>query len=183
MAEEVKNPAPGQNNPNPAVNGEKTNQGSSPAGGSGNQGGTPQTVPYERLQEVIKQKNDLEAKLKEVQPTPTSPSSATGGDEAWKRKIELEISIPTYLKDKQDDILDYWGKYPNMPKADVYKVFTPAEQFAEMINQSNNQANQSRTGGTSNPAARQIDNKPLAQWEQKDLKSELETRLASGEKI
>jgi hypothetical protein len=183
MAEEVKPGTTGQNNPAPAASGANNNP-TNPAGGSGSQGGSPQVVPYDRFKEVNDAKVAAEARIKELEgKAPTSPSSATGGDEAWKRKIELEISIPDYLKDKTEEILDYWGKYPNMPKSDVYKVFTPAEKFAEMINQTNDQANQSRTGGTSNPAARQIDNKPLTQWEQKDLKSELEARMAAGEKI
>ena len=180
MAEEVK-VAPGQNNPAPAVNGANNNP-VPPAGGSGEQGGTPQTVPYSRFKEV----NDELKTLKE-KPAPTSPSSATGGDEAWKRKIELEISIPDYLKEKGEEILDYWGKFPGMSEQDVYKVFTPAEKFAEIINQTNDKANQTRTGGTSNPAARQQPDIYAAtdtpEIQRDKLRAELETRIASGERV
>lgn len=185
MAEEVKNPAqPGQNNPAPAASGANNNPAPAQSGGSTPQGGSPQTVPYERLQEVIKERNDLQEKLKAQQPTPPQP---TGSDDAWKKKVDLQFATPDYLKDKIDDMVKTAMDNPKLSIEQIIRIHTPAEKIAEQVMNANDKSNLSRTGGTPNPAARQEPDIYAAtdtpEVQRDKLRAELEKRIASGERV
>jgi hypothetical protein len=169
---------------NPQGNGETV----TPADNSGNNNTppasesviTPKTgrTAQDRIRELVDKVKELEAFH-----SPNSPAeNKTSPDEDWKKKVELEISVPSYLKDKVEDMTAYWSKNPGMNKSEVFKVFTPVDQLLAEAKRADEEAELSRTGGSSNPSARQ-DTKDVTSMTTDELRAQLEAAVKRGENI
>jgi hypothetical protein len=136
----------------------------------------------ERIRELVAKNKELEAKLGTPATPSVTPVTTPAPDEDWKRKVELEISVPSVLKDKVEDMTAYWSRNPGLTKSEVFKIFTPVESLVEQAKKADEEAIQSRSGGTSNPSARQ-EQTDLSKLSTADLRTQLEDEIKRGMKV
>lgn len=158
----------GNNNSSNASEGDKTQK-----------NGPPKYVPYERFKDVIDENN----RLKGTGSAPETSSSSSGQQE--DRLLEVISKVPDRLKSDTAAIAKY-AKEHSMSIEDTIVFWDAKNRVAPedvaKANEADAAARDSRLGGTANPAARQ-ENKPLSEMKTEDLKSQLEQRIAAGEKI
>jgi hypothetical protein len=135
----------------------------------------------DRIRQLVEENN----RLKNLLPATAEPKATQplqGSDDEWKKKIELELSVPNFLKEKVQDMTSYWQANPRMSKLDVYKIFTPTDVLVKQAQEADAAAQNSYTGGTSNPAAR-VENMDVKTLTIEQLEANLKSRIAAGEKL
>lgn len=145
--------------------------------------GAPKMVPYNRFKEV----ND---KLKQYESIATDKNSSVSQDvpedKLWKAKIETKLSVPEHLKPQSDEIASYHARY-NVPIEDAIAIFDSKNKVSTAdvaaASAAQTEASQSRTGGTANHASRQDESEDPSKVSTEDLRSQLESELASGARI
>jgi hypothetical protein len=162
-----------QNNTAPASEGVNTQQ----------TGKTPSHVPYSRFKDVLDELNTLKGSGNADKPS--SASQGVPEDKLWKATVEAKLSVPEHLKDKAEEIASYKAKY-EIPMEDAIAIFDSkgkvSQADVEAAKAAQDEAAQSRTGGTANPAARS-DAPDIKQMSDDELKAQLNQAIASGERL
>jgi hypothetical protein len=139
--------------------------------------GVPQTVPYSRFKEV----ND-ELKKYKGGGADKPQDSVTGSDNLI---LDLIGKVPEHLKAEMSNIAKYAREHimsidDAITLWDAKNKVSPADLALKQA--ADEAAQESRTGGTPNPAARQ-ETPEVSKMTATDLRAELEKRIAAGEKL
>lgn len=166
---ETVTPAPGS--------GQNNNTSNASEGAKTQTGGTPETVPYARFKEV----ND---KLNELKGLADKPVSTPLPDSPVDTVLDLIGKVPEHLKAEMKNIASYAAEH-KMPVEDVISLWNVktgnvvSKADVEQFNSANNDANNSRTGGSANPAARFTQD--IKAMSDADLKTALDRAQAEGQ--
>lgn len=137
--------------------------------------GTPETVPYSRFKEVNDKLKELEGKSADKKP------STALTDSPVDTVLEVVGKVPEHLKPEMRNIANYAAEH-KMPVEDVIALWnvktgnTVPKAEVDKFNKANAEANDSRTGGTANPAVRY--ETEFSKMSDAELKAQAERDLA-----
>lgn len=143
-------------------NGQNNNGSNGSEAGQTQNNGAPKTVPYDRFKEVNDAKVKAETELATLKGTNTEkkPETSALPNTPENRVLELVGKVPDHLKPYMADMAKY-GEDHKMPVEDVIEIFNvkkghtiPKDKVAEYA-KAEQAANDSKTGGSANPAVRQ----------------------------
>ncbi|HZS47230.1 MAG TPA: hypothetical protein VFC63_19305 [Blastocatellia bacterium] len=182
MAEEAMNPAQATGETVTPASGNEGQNNTSTASEGANTQRTGRTA-QDRIQELVKERDEWKAKA--VGSQSADNQSQTSAQDAGDLVLDLIGKVPEHLKPEMKNIANYAKKH-SMPIDDVITLWdardkiSPEDVAAKAA--ADQAANNSRTGGTPNPAARQ-ETPEVSKMSTQDLRGELEKRVASGEKL
>lgn len=162
----------GNNNTSNAGDGDKAQKNSPPA-----------TVPYERFKEVNDKLAELQGKGNGQ--ANNNSSSSPSQDSPEDVVLELVGKVPEHLKPEMAAMAKY-AKDHKLPVDDVISIFnvkkghTVPKSEIENFNKANQDAKDSGTGGTANPAVRN-DNSSVKALSNDELSAKVNELAASGQ--
>lgn len=143
-----------------------------------------ESAAQKRIRELVAKSRGLEAELAAYKGEVENKQVIADGQNQSSdeiRILRLEMRLPEHLKSQVDQISAFAKKHPSLSETEVISFFDKSVASSE-ANRADQAANQSRTGGNSNSAARNA-SEDIKSLKDDELKAELIKRMASGEKI